>query len=107
MLMQVIQGIADRHNYSIVKEFVGHGVGRVFHASPHVMPCRNNEPGVMQVGQTFTVEPILTDGSPAWRTWKDNWTVVTKDGSLAAQFEHTVLITENGHEVLTVWPSKR
>ena len=61
----------------------------------------------VQPGQTFTVEPMLVAGNPAWRTWKDNWTVVTKDGSPTAQFEHTVLITNSGHEVLTTWPSHR
>lgn len=104
---QVIHAIADKHKYGVVKEFVGHGVGTVFHSAPHVMHCRNNEPGVMQPGQTFTIEPMLTEGDIAWRMWKDQWTVVTKDGGRTAQFEHTILITKTGHEVLTTWPSKR
>ncbi|BDA42409.1 Methionine aminopeptidase 1D, mitochondrial [Coccomyxa sp. Obi] len=104
---KVIHAIADKHKYGVVKEFVGHGVGRVFHSAPHVMHCRNIEPGVMQPGQTFTIEPMLTEGDTAWKMWKDQWTVVTKDGGWTAQFEHTILITPNGHEVLTTWPSKR
>ena len=99
--------MAERHGYGVIREFVGHGVGRVFHAAPHVMHCRNGEPGVMQPGQTFTVEPMLVMGNTAWRMWADNWTVVTKDGGLAAQYEHTILITEKGHEVLTTWPGER
>ena len=80
---------------------MGHGVGTVFHSNPVVMHCRNREPGVMGVGQTFTIEPMLTLGSPRPRTWKDGWTVVTADGSLAAQYEHTLLITGDGVVVLT------
>ena len=104
---QVVERIAQRHKYGIVKDFVGHGVGRVFHASPLVHHTRNMERGAMQVGQTFTIEPILTTGGTAWKMWKDDWTVVTKDASLAAQYEHTVLITEAGHDILTTWPERR
>ena len=104
---QVVERIAQRHKYGIVKDFVGHGVGKVFHASPLVHHTRNMERGTMQVGQTFTIEPILTTGGTAWKMWKDDWTVVTKDASLAAQYEHTVLITEGGHDILTTWPEKR
>ena len=105
--MQAIHDIAERHGYGVIREFVGHGVGRVFHAAPHVMHCRNGEPGVMQPGQTFTIEPMLVLGNTAWRMWPDNWTVVTKDGSAAAQYEHTILITDKGHEVLTTWPAEQ
>ena len=104
---QVVERIAQRHKYGIVKDFVGHGVGKVFHASPLVHHTRNMERGTMQVGQTFTIEPILTTGGTAWKMWKDDWTVVTKDASLAAQYEHTVLITEGGHDILTTWPERR
>ena len=107
MIMQAVQRIASQHKYGIVKDFVGHGVGRVFHAAPLVHHTRNMESDVMHVGQTFTIEPILTAGNTAWKMWKDDWTVVTKDASLAAQFEHTILITERGHEVLTAWPERR
>ncbi len=102
-----MEQIAARHKYGIVKDFVGHGVGRVFHASPLVHHTRNREPDTMQVGQTFTIEPILVAGNTAWKMWKDDWTVVTKDASIAAQYEHTILITEDGHEVLTTWPERK
>ncbi|KAM7251706.1 hypothetical protein ACFE04_023589 [Oxalis oulophora] len=92
---------ADKHRYGVVRQFVGHGVGRVFHAEPVVNHYRNNERGRMVLNQTFTIEPMLTIGSSNPRMWNDDWTVVTEDGSLSAQFEHTILITENGAEILT------
>ena len=94
--------VAREEKVSLVKDFVGHGVGKVFHAAPVVLPHRNNEPGVMQVGQTFTIEPIFTLGGTRWRLWDDKWTAVANDGSWAAQHEHTVLITDKGCEILTV-----
>jgi len=97
----VINDIADIHNYNVVEQFVGHGVGSIFHSAPSILHYRNYKPGRMVVGQTFTIEPMLTMGSIQPVRWDDQWTVVTKDGSLSAQFEHTVLITENGAEVLT------
>jgi len=102
-----IQGVADREKLGIVREFVGHGVGRVFHSNPAIVHCRNREPGVLVAGQTFTIEPMLTLGSPRSKMWKDGWTVVTADASLTAQFEHTLLVTEGGVEVLTAWPDKQ
>jgi len=86
----------------IIAEFCGHGVGKVFHASPMVIHDRNNQRDKMQLWQTFTIEPILCTGAPRHRVWPDKWTVVTKDGGLAAQYEHTILITPDGAEVLTV-----
>lgn len=86
----------------MVPDFVGHGVGRTFHAEPLVVPIWTRDPEVMQAGQTFTVEPILVTGRPRIHMWKDDWTAVAADGGLAAQWEHTVLITPSGHEVLTV-----
>ncbi|CAM6101320.1 unnamed protein product [Calypogeia fissa] len=99
---KVINDIADKYNYGVVRHFVGHGVGKIFHSGPSVLHFRNNEPGRMVVNQTFTIEPMLTIGSIKDRMWSDNWTVVTEDGSLSAQFEHTLLITETGVEVLTL-----
>lgn len=96
-----IQGIADKHKYGVVKDFIGHGVGRVFHSWPNVFHFKNSEPGVMTPGMTFTIEPMLTAGSPRHKMWPDNWTVVTADGSLSAQCEHSLLITADGVEVLT------
>ncbi|KAI5436537.1 Methionine aminopeptidase 1B [Lathyrus oleraceus] len=86
---------------SVVERFVGHGVGTVFHSEPLIFHHRNDEGGCMVEGQTFTIEPILTMGSTDCITWPDNWTAVTTDGSRAAQFEHTILITKTGAEILT------
>ncbi|CAA2961250.1 methionine aminopeptidase 1D, chloroplastic mitochondrial [Olea europaea subsp. europaea] len=90
-----------KHHYGVVQQFVGHGVGRVFHSDPVILHFRNNGQGRMLLNQTFTIEPMLTIGSINPIMWDDNWTVVTEDGSLSAQFEHTLLITENGAEILT------
>nr|CAD1842604.1 unnamed protein product [Ananas comosus var. bracteatus] len=98
---KTIHDHADKFRFGVVRQFVGHGVGRVFHADPVVLHYRNNERGCMVLGQTFTIEPMLTMGSTNPRIWADNWTAVTEDGSLSAQFEHTILIIENGAEILT------
>ncbi|KAK4753199.1 hypothetical protein SAY87_021997 [Trapa incisa] len=98
---RTIHDHADKHRYGVVRQFVGHGVGRVFHADPVVLHFRNNDGGRMRLNQTFTIEPMLTIGSINPIMWDDNWTVVTEDGSLSAQFEHTILITEEGAEILT------
>ncbi|KAF3776995.1 Methionine aminopeptidase 1D [Nymphaea thermarum] len=98
---RTIQDHADKFQYGVVRQFVGHGVGQVFHADPVILHHRNNDRGHMILGQTFTIEPMLTIGSINPVMWSDNWTVVTEDGSLSAQFEHTLLITENGAEILT------
>ncbi|WIA28869.1 hypothetical protein OEZ86_011394 [Tetradesmus obliquus] len=99
-----IHSIADAAGMSVIREFVGHGIGKVFHAAPAVLHHRNWRPGSMALGQSFTIEPILTLGGRKHRTWADGWTVVTADGSLTAQFEHTLLVTQQGVEVLTVPP---
>ncbi|CAL9122975.1 unnamed protein product [Musa acuminata var. zebrina] len=98
---KTIHDHADKFRFGVVRQFVGHGVGRVFHADPVILHFRNNERGCMILGQTFTIEPMLTMGSTRSVIWDDNWTAVTEDGSLSAQFEHTILITENGAEILT------
>ncbi|KAK4263755.1 hypothetical protein QN277_029130 [Acacia crassicarpa] len=92
---------AEKYGYGVVERFVGHGVGTVFHSEPIIFHHRNDKPGCMVEGQTFTIEPILTMGSIKCITWPDNWTTVTADGSPAAQFEHTILITRTGAEILT------
>ncbi|OMO90208.1 hypothetical protein CCACVL1_07464 [Corchorus capsularis] len=92
---------AEKYGYGVVERFVGHGVGTIFHSEPIIMHHRNESPGVMLEGQTFTIEPILTMGSIECITWPDNWTTVSADGSPAAQFEHTILITRTGAEILT------
>nr|XP_027097021.1 methionine aminopeptidase 1B, chloroplastic-like isoform X1 [Coffea arabica] len=92
---------AEKFGYGVVDRFVGHGVGNVFHSEPLIFHHRNDKPGFMVEGQTFTIEPILTLGSTECITWEDNWTTLTADGSPAAQFEHTILITKTGAEILT------
>ncbi|XP_073296241.1 methionine aminopeptidase 1D, chloroplastic/mitochondrial [Primulina huaijiensis] len=98
---KTIHDHADKHHYGVVEQFVGHGVGRAFHSDPVVLHYRNNERGKMELNQTFTIEPMLTIGSIHPKMWNDNWTVITEDGSLSAQFEHTILITKDGAEILT------
>ncbi|KAG5412603.1 hypothetical protein IGI04_000170 [Brassica rapa subsp. trilocularis] len=98
---KIIHEHADKYKYGVVRQFVGHGIGRVFHADPVVLHFRNNEAGRMVLNQTFTIEPMLTIGSRKPIMWDDNWTVVTEDASLSAQFEHTILITKDGAEILT------
>ncbi|KAK9750338.1 hypothetical protein RND81_02G188900 [Saponaria officinalis] len=92
---------AEKYNYGVVERFVGHGVGSVFHSEPIIYHHKNDYPGQMVEGMTFTIEPILTMGSIECITWGDNWTTVTADGSPAAQFEHSILITRTGAEILT------
>ncbi|MCO5599232.1 hypothetical protein L7F22_053332 [Adiantum nelumboides] len=99
---KAIHDYADKFGYGVVRHFVGHGVGKVFHSAPTVLHYRNNDGTRMVVGQTFTIEPMLTIGGIEDEMWDDNWTVVTADGSLSAQFEHTLLITEKGVNILTV-----
>jgi len=98
-----IQEHAEGHGYSVVREFCGHGIGRKFHEEPQVL--HYGRPGVglrLEPGMTFTIEPMINAGKADIRQLADGWTVVTKDHSLSAQWEHTVLVTEYGHEVLTV-----
>ncbi|KAL8549398.1 hypothetical protein ACS0TY_008290 [Phlomoides rotata] len=92
---------AEKYGFGVVERFVGHGIGTVFHSEPLIFHERNDKPGHMVEGQTFTIEPILTLGTTDCITWEDNWTTLTADGSPAAQFEHTILITRTGAEVLT------
>lgn len=96
-----VSTIAEREGFGVVKTLVGHGIGEFFHGAPQVFHCRNSDNRKMQEGTTFTIEPVLTEGSADWITWADKWTVATKDGGRAAQFEHTLLITADGCEVLT------
>lgn len=98
-----IQVYAEEHGYSVVREFCGHGIGRRFHEEPQVLHYGRSGTGLkLQPGMIFTVEPMINAGKPGIRQLADGWTVVTKDHSLSAQWEHTVLVTETGFEVLTV-----
>ncbi|MBF0183937.1 MAG: type I methionyl aminopeptidase [Magnetococcales bacterium] len=93
-----------RKNYcSVVREYCGHGIGRSFHEEPAVLHYANRDKiAKMQPGMIFTVEPMINMGKPDIRILADHWTVVTKDHSLSAQFEHTILITPDGNEILTI-----
>ena len=99
----VIQTHAESHNFSVVREYCGHGIGRQFHEDPQVLHYGQPSTGIELIpGMTFTIEPMINAGRKDTRLLSDNWTVVTRDHSLSAQWEHTILVTENGHEVLTV-----
>jgi methionyl aminopeptidase len=98
-----IQMHAEKNGYSVVREFCGHGIGRRFHEEPQVLHYGRPRTGVrLTAGMTFTIEPMINAGRAEVRQLADGWTVVTKDHSLSAQWEHTVLVTETGFEVLTV-----
>ncbi len=98
-----IQKFAESHGYSVVREFCGHGIGNHFHEDPQVLHYGKPGSGLkLQAGMIFTVEPMINAGKKDIRQLGDGWTIVTKDHSLSAQWEHTVLVTESGYEVLTV-----
>jgi methionyl aminopeptidase len=98
-----IQQHAEAHGYSVVREFCGHGIGRKFHEEPQVLHYGQAGTGLLlQAGMIFTIEPMINAGRPAIRELADGWTIVTKDHSLSAQWEHTVLVTDQGYEVLTL-----
>ncbi|GAA0243358.1 type I methionyl aminopeptidase [Actinomadura nitritigenes] len=100
---RVIESYAKRFGYGVVRDFTGHGIGTTFH-SGLVVPHYDdpNATTLIEPGMTFTVEPMLTLGSHDYDIWDDGWTVVTKDRRRTAQFEHTLLVTEDGHEILTL-----
>jgi methionyl aminopeptidase len=100
---RVIESYARRFGYGVVRDFTGHGIGTSFH-SGLVIPHYDDEAHstVMEPGMTFTIEPMLNLGTHEWEMWDDGWTVVTRDRRRSAQFEHTILVTDDGAEVLTV-----
>ncbi len=94
---------AESRSYSVVREYCGHGIGREFHEDPQVLHYGRPATGlVLQPGMTFTIEPMINTGKRYTKVLKDGWTVVTKDHSLSAQWEHTILVTQDGYEVLTL-----
>lgn len=98
-----IQQYVESHHASVVREYCGHGIGRGFHEDPQVLHYGTPGTGlVLKPGMTFTIEPMVNAGRAAVKTLADDWTVVTRDHSLSAQWEHTLLVTEDGHEVLTL-----
>src|SRR6478672_4946878 len=100
---RVIESYARRFGYGVVRDYTGHGIGRTFHSGLVIL--HYDEPSVSTViekGMTFTIEPMITLGGIGWDIWDDNWTVTTKDKSWTAQFEHTLVVTDSGAEVLTL-----
>ncbi|KPK53666.1 MAG: methionine aminopeptidase [Myxococcales bacterium SG8_38_1] len=103
-----IQHHVEKNRFSVVREYCGHGIGRVFHEDPQVLHYGSPGTGMeLRAGMTLTVEPMVNAGKAPVKLLPDGWTVVTKDHSLSAQWEHTVLITESGHEVLTLGADAR
>ncbi|TFD46017.1 type I methionyl aminopeptidase [Cryobacterium sp. TMT1-2-1] len=101
---RAIESYAKRFNYGVVRDFTGHGVGEAFH-SGLIIPHYDSAPlydTVMEVGMVFTIEPMLTLGTHQWDMWSDDWTVTTRDRSMTAQFEHTLVVTERGADILTL-----
>ncbi|RUO95459.1 peptidase M24, structural domain-containing protein [Jimgerdemannia flammicorona] len=99
---KVIEAHARSENFSVVRTFCGHGIHNLFHCAPNVPHyAKNKAVGVCKPGVTFTIEPMICEGT--WRDdlWPDNWTAATADGKRTAQFEHTLLVTEKGVEILT------
>lgn len=100
-----IQTYAEANNCSVVREYCGHGIGRKFHEEPQVLHYGLPNTGLtLEAGMTFTIEPMINVGKRQVKLLPDGWTVVTKDRSLSAQWEHTILVTETGYEVLTLLP---
>ena len=98
-----IQTLAERQGYSVVREYCGHGIGKKFHEAPQVLHYGTPGTGLcLQPGMTFTIEPMINAGKRQVKLLSDGWTVITKDKRLSAQWEHTILVTEEGYEVLTL-----
>jgi methionyl aminopeptidase len=103
-----IQQFTEAREYSVVREYCGHGIGEVYHEDPQVLHYGEAGTGmVLKAGMTFTVEPMINAGKRHVQLQRDGWTVITKDHSLSAQWEHTILVTDTGHEVLTLSSKER
>jgi len=98
---KVIEDYIAPYGYTSVREFCGHGIGKVFHTNPNILHYKNNEPGKMEVGHVFTIEPMICEGVYQHIMWNDQWTATTRDGKRSAQFEHTLLVTPTGVEAFT------
>ncbi len=104
---RAIQAHAESFGYGVVRDFVGHGIGDTFHELPNVPHYDSPQATLVLVpGMTFTIEPMINIGTHKALMWDDDWTAVTADGSRSAQFEHTVLVTDDGVEILTPWPKR-
>ncbi|MBX3709823.1 MAG: type I methionyl aminopeptidase [Gammaproteobacteria bacterium] len=105
---EVIQQYAEKNRFTIVREYCGHGIGKIFHEPPNVLHYGKAGTGeIMKAGMIFTIEPMINAGKRDVKLLPDGWTVVTKDHSLSAQWEHTILVTPTGHEVLTLRAEER
>lgn len=103
-----IQRYAEQHGYSVVREYCGHGIGREMHEKPQILHHGQKGKGlVLQEGMTFTIEPMINQGKAKVKLKKDGWTVVTSDKKLSAQWEHTIAVTSDGYEVLTLRNEER
>ncbi|HJL79524.1 MAG: type I methionyl aminopeptidase [Gammaproteobacteria bacterium] len=102
-----IQRYAEENYFSVVKEYCGHGIGEIYHDEPQILHYGISDTGMeLKSGMTFTIEPMINLGGSGIRLLSDGWTVVTKDHSLSAQWEHTILVTDDGYEVLTLSPGE-
>jgi methionyl aminopeptidase len=100
---RVIESYAKRFGYGVVRDYTGHGVGPSFHTKPTILHYDDpRATTVLEPGMTFTIEPMLTLGGYDWYSWDDDWTILTKDGSWAAQWEHSIVVTDDGAEILTL-----
>ena len=98
-----IQALAEKNHYSVVRDYCGHGIGQTYHEEPQVMHYGQKGEGLkLEEGMCFTIEPMINLGTHHSKVLNDGWTVVTKDGKLSAQWEHTVAVTKDGHEILTL-----
>ena len=105
---EAIQKYVESKNMSVVRDFCGHGVGKNFHSAPNVLHFgKKNTGSVLEPGMFFTIEPMVNLGKPDTKILSDNWTAVTKDKSLSAQFEHTIAVTNKGFEILTLSPKDK
>lgn len=106
-LGHAIQSYAEAHQYSVVREYCGHGIGQAMHEEPQVLHYGKPATGLtLQENMTFTIEPMINAGAAAVKLHNDGWTVTTRDNKLSAQFEHTILVTQKGYEILTLRQSE-
>ena len=99
---ETIQTFVEKKGFSVVRDFCGHGIGRIFHEPPNILHYGKNGDGIeLKTGMVFTIEPMVNEGSYNTKLLNDGWTAVTKDKSLSAQFEHTIGVTDNGYELFT------
>lgn len=99
---RTVEAIVRQNGFTCPENLTGHGIGPIFHAQPYIFHCNNNEPGIMKPGMTFTIEPLICQGTDRFIRAEDDWTLFSRDGKWSAQFEHTILITHTGHEILTL-----